>query len=105
MIKIRNYTDADKSSFVTLLIECQRYHHQPVPKEAEVEYDLSNLPIGVEILLAEDGDKIVGFAAFSTLYPGPITRPHIYLKEIFVRRHYGGEGVAKKFWPQLFTTF
>ena len=52
------------------------------------------LPAGVEIMVAET-DRIIGFAAFSAIYPGPGLRSGLFMKELFVTAGSRGQGCGK----------
>jgi hypothetical protein len=53
-----------------LFEEMQAHYNVPCPPTGTLLGGLASLPAGVTILVAET-DRIVGFAAFSAIYPGP----------------------------------
>jgi ribosomal protein S18 acetylase RimI-like enzyme len=95
MIKIRLYQSSDCPSVAALMIESES-HHGPAPTREDVERDLSQLPAGVEVLVAANDDKIVAFAAFSTLYPGACAQPQFFLKELFVSEAYRRKNIGQQ---------
>ncbi|HEV2503443.1 MAG TPA: GNAT family N-acetyltransferase [Mesorhizobium sp.] len=61
----------------------QQHYRVPCPAREVILADLANLPAGVEILVAET-DRLIGFATFSTIYPGPGLKSGLFLKDLFV---------------------
>jgi GNAT superfamily N-acetyltransferase len=100
MIKIRLYQSSDRPSLAGLMIESES-HHGPAPTGEAVERDLAHLPPGVEVLVAADDDKIVAFAAYSTLYPGAFAQPQFFLKELFVSEGYRRKNIGKQLMSAL----
>lgn len=49
----------------------------------------------IEALLAEYPDQVVGFALFFTNYSTFLTKPGIYLEDLFVLPAYRGQGIGK----------
>ncbi|TGD94865.1 GNAT family N-acetyltransferase [Methylobacterium nonmethylotrophicum] len=70
----------------------QAYYAVPCPPLAEIEAALAGRPAGTEILVAEDGAALAGFAAFSAIYPGPGLAGGLFLKELFVGAAHRGAG-------------
>jgi GNAT superfamily N-acetyltransferase len=91
---IRPFSTSDKTALVTLFEEMQRYHGVACPPPSVIESNLAELPAGVEIIVAET-DRIIGFASFSTIYPGPGLRSGLFMKELFVTAGFRGNGVGK----------
>ena len=94
MSSIRPFSPADKTALVTLFEEMQRHYGVPCPPRDVIERNLAALPAGVEIMVAET-DRIIGFAAFSAIYPGPGLRSGLFMKELFVTAGSRGQGVGK----------
>ena len=94
MSSIRPFSPADKTALVTLFEEMQRHYGVPCPPRDVIESSLAVLPAGVEIMVAE-ADRIIGFAAFSAIYPGPGLRSGLFMKELFVTAGFRGQGVGK----------
>jgi GNAT superfamily N-acetyltransferase len=91
---IRPFSTSDKTALVTLFDEMQRYYGVACPPPSIIEGDLAELPADVEIIVAET-DRIIGFASFSTIYPGPGLRSGLFMKELFVSAGSRGNGVGK----------
>ncbi|WP_284310762.1 GNAT family N-acetyltransferase [Labrys miyagiensis] len=94
MLKIRPFAPDDIPQLVLLLQEMQRHYGVPVPAADAIRASLNALPAGAGILLAET-DAIMGFVAFSSLYPGPGLKPGLFMKELFVSERARGQGVGK----------
>ena len=45
--------------------------------------------------MVAETDRIIGFAAFSAIYPGPGLRSGLFMKELFVTAGSRGQGVGK----------
>lgn len=93
MITVRPRTRADDAALVRLLEEMQAHYERPCPPPQSILLDLAALPPGVTILVAET-DRIVGFAAFSAIYPGPGLASGLFLKELFVTKECRRTGVG-----------
>jgi GNAT superfamily N-acetyltransferase len=93
MITIRPRRHADDSALARLLEEMQAHYNVPCPPTETVLDSLTSLPAGVTILVAET-DRIVGFAAFSAIYPGLGLASGLFLKELFVTKECRQSGVG-----------
>jgi GNAT superfamily N-acetyltransferase len=91
---IRPFSTSDKTALVTLFEEMQSYYGVACPPPGVIESNLAELPAGVEIIVAET-DRIVGFASFSAIYPGPGLKSGLFMKELFVTAESRGSGVGK----------
>jgi GNAT superfamily N-acetyltransferase len=91
---IRPFSTSDKIALVTLFEEMQRHYGVACPPPGVIESNLAELPAGVEIIVAET-DRMIGFAAFSAIYPGPGLRSGLFMKELFVTAGSRGNGVGK----------
>ncbi|AWB24601.1 N-acetyltransferase [Methylobacterium currus] len=70
----------------------QAYYGGSCPPQGEVGAALAGRPAGTEILVAEDGADLAGFATFSAVYPGPGLTGGLFLKELFVGAAHRGAG-------------
>ena len=93
LIKVRPYTHFDNNAVAILIEEMQQHYQVPCPPRDIILNSLSGLPAGVEILLAE-AVSVIGFAMFSTTYPGPGLKPGFFVKELFVSRSFRGGGAG-----------
>lgn len=95
MVAIRACEEADHPALAGLMGEMQAHYRVPCPSDDEIRAGLANRPAGTELLVAEHDGALVGFAAFSALYPGPGLRPGFFLKEIYVAEAARGLGAGK----------
>ncbi|WP_395382693.1 hypothetical protein ACHMW4_27625 [Mesorhizobium sp. UC22_110] len=67
---VRPHCLADHTQLAVLFEAMQQHYGVSCPAREIILADLASLPAGVEILVAE-ADRLIGFATFSTIYPGP----------------------------------
>ncbi|WP_100965299.1 GNAT family N-acetyltransferase [Bosea sp. FBZP-16] len=101
MVAIRACEVADHPGLAGLMAEMQAHYRVPCPSDAEIRAGLANRPAGTELLVAEHDSAIVGFAAFSAIYPGPGLRPGCFLKEIYVAQAARGLGAGRALLAEL----
>lgn len=94
MTSVRLATVADHVALASLFEEMQAHYRVSCPPRDTILAGLANVPAGVELLVAEAG-SIVGFAAFSAIYPGPGLGSGLFLKELFVSKEFRGNGVGR----------
>jgi len=92
-ITIRVRKPADDAALAALLKEMQANYGAPCPPRTVILESLARLPPGVEILVAET-NRIIGFAAFSAIWPGPGLTSGLFLKELFVTEKHRGAGAG-----------
>lgn len=100
MISIRPAEKTDLIKLAALFEQMQQHYCVPCPARDVILADLASLPAGVEILVAET-DRLVGFATFSTIYPGPGLKSGFFLKDLFVAEAVRGRGVGQAFLRRL----
>lgn len=83
-------------AFADMLQEMQMHYDVPCPPYADILQGLKERPQGSEIIIVTDQAVVIGFAAFSAIYPGPYLQPGLFLKELYVRSDYRGQGVGKE---------
>ena len=100
LLAVRLHAPADNAALALLFEEMQRHYQVPCPPRETILSDLAGLPSGVEILVAET-DRIVGFAIFATIYPGPGLKAGFFLKELFVSQGFRGVGAGRLLMREL----
>lgn len=101
MLRVRHCEEADHPALAGVMAEMQAHYRVPCPPDAEIRAGLANRPAGTELLVAEHDGALVGFAAFSAIYPGPGLRPGCFLKEIYVAEATRGLGAGKALLAEL----
>ncbi|HEY7159557.1 MAG TPA: GNAT family N-acetyltransferase [Gemmataceae bacterium] len=95
---IRPATAADTPTIASLirgLAEYERLTHTFVLDEERLRTHLFGPRPYAEVLLAEEGDTVAGFALFFHNYSTFLGRPGIYLEDLFVRPEHRGRGHGK----------
>jgi GNAT superfamily N-acetyltransferase len=101
VVAIRPKMPADDVALAALFREMQAHYGVPCPDETKILSDLAAPPAGTEILVAEIDGAIVGFAAFSALYPGPGLNSGFFLKELYVAAEARGSGAGRALLAEL----
>jgi GNAT superfamily N-acetyltransferase len=95
---IRPATPADVPTIAWLirdLAEYERLLDRWILKEADLREHLFGEKRYAEVLLAEDGGRVVGFALFFPNYSTFRGKPGIYLEDLFVEPDHRGKGHGK----------
>jgi GNAT superfamily N-acetyltransferase len=95
---IRPATAADTPTIASLirgLAEYERLTHTFVLDEERLRTHLFGPRPYAEVLLAEEGDTVAGFALFFHNYSTFLGQPGIYLEDLFVRPEHRGRGHGK----------
>ncbi len=103
---IRNATPADVPTIAQLirdLAEYERLSHAVCFDEARLHQHLFGPRPYAEVLLAEQGGTIVGFALFFHNYSTFLGQPGIYLEDVFVKPECRGGGHGKALLKALAT--
>jgi GNAT superfamily N-acetyltransferase len=100
-IRLLQANDAAFPALATLMEEMQAHYRVACPPRAEIIAGLEAMPPGAEILVAEEHGSVLGFAAFSAIYPGPGLKPGIFLKELYVGGSQRGRGLGRALMQKL----
>lgn len=101
MVFVRACEEADHPALAGLMAQMQAHYRVPCPPDAEIRAVLANRPAGTELLVAEHDGALVGFAAFSAIYPGPGLKTGCFLKEIYVAEAARGLGTGRALLAEL----
>lgn len=88
-------------SAAEMLQEMQAHYNVPCPPYDDVLKGLAERPEAAEIIVATDHRLVIGFAAFSAIYPGPYLQAGLFLKELYVRSAYRGRGIGQEMLAHL----
>ncbi|HVB45097.1 MAG TPA: GNAT family N-acetyltransferase [Streptosporangiaceae bacterium] len=97
----------DVAALAVLLAEMARFygaeHAEPEDeRERQIREALFGEPGGGHALLARDGGRLAGFAAYTFLWPAVGLTRSLYLKELYVAQAYRGRGVGRLLMAALF---
>lgn len=101
---IRSATPADVPTIARLiraLAEYEKLSHEVVLREEDLHQHLFGARPYAEVVLAENGGQVVGFALFFHNYSTFLSRPGIYLEDLFVLPEHRGHGYGKKLLSHL----
>ena len=98
-VSFRLATAADRQELHALFHETEAYydgHAAPSREAVAAHVDKSIIPglAGCEILLAEAGGAVAGYATFGQLYPAPNLGGQIQVKDIYIRERFRGRGIG-----------
>lgn len=82
-------------SLIKALAEYEQLTHQVSGDVATLQAHLFGDRPYAEAVLAEVGDRGVGFALFFTNYSTFLTKPGLYLEDLFVLPEHRGQGIGK----------
>lgn len=95
---IRAATPADIpaiASLIRALAEYEKLSHEVVLKEEQLREHLFGPKPYAEVVLAEDAGAVVGMALFFHNYSTFLTKPGLYLEDLFVKPEARGRGHGK----------
>jgi len=83
------------------LAEYEKLSHAVTGNALDLQEHLFGSPKYVEAILAEYAGQAVGFALFFSNYSTFLTKPGIYLEDLFVLPEYRRKGIGKAFLSKL----
>ena len=100
-MQIRFFSSEDTESTADLLHDMSVHYNgsNASPREAVRTNLVENIlgsSSGVQLVVALDGQRVVGLAAISLLYPAPKERAQLFMKELYVHSSERGARVGKK---------
>ena len=104
MLAIRAASPADVPVIMALirdLAEYERLAHEVVGDEAQLHAHLFGERAAAEVLVGEVDGAVAGFALFFVSFSTFLTRPGIYLEDLFVRPEHRGSGLGKALLARL----
>lgn len=98
MVRVERATVADIEVISVILGEIESYYGgREIPGDVgQIRAALfSEHPVAT-VLLARDGDQVLGLASYSLLWPAAGAESSVYLKELYVRAPYRRRGAARE---------
>lgn len=107
MIIVTDAIGEDAVALAELLVEMDDHYDDGPAESTEAKTAQINAVLFTDqplayALLARDGSQVVGLAAYSFLWPVRQRAKSLYLKELYVSRHYRGQGIGKLLMNRLF---
>nr|WP_234890000.1 GNAT family N-acetyltransferase [Sinorhizobium medicae] len=100
-IRLLRPDDPALPALAILMEEMQAHYRVACPPRSEIIAGLKAIPSGAEILVAEEQQRVLGFAGFSGIYPGPGLKPGLFLKELYVAGSERGRGLGRALMQKL----
>ncbi|MFD8075789.1 GNAT family N-acetyltransferase [Streptomyces sp. NPDC059718] len=97
MVQVTAATEADIEEIARLIGEIEVYYggaYAPGDVDQIRAALFSDSPAAT-VLLARDGDEVLGMASVSRLWPAAGAEASLYMKELFVREAARGQGVGR----------
>lgn len=103
MVQIGEATAADVDVISEILGEIEAYYGgEATPGDLEqIRAALFSSRPAATVLLARDGDQVLGLASYSLLWPAVGADTSLYLKELYVRESARRRGIAGAFMQAL----
>ncbi len=96
-------TEVDTEDLSVILGEIEHYYGgEAVPGDPEqIRQALFSSRPAATVLLARDGDNVLGLASYTPLWPAAGAETSLYLKELYVRENARHRGVARALMAEL----
>jgi ribosomal protein S18 acetylase RimI-like enzyme len=79
-------------ALVRELAEFERLSHEVVASESQLQESLFGARPGAEVVLAQVGEEVVGFALFFQNFSTFLGRAGLYLEDLYIRPPFRGQG-------------
>ena len=103
-IQIRFARPEDAETIHRLVVQLAEYEklaHEVVSTPAHIRQALEGAHPMVEVLLAENSDRAIGFALFFRTFSTFVGRPGLYLEDLFVLPEHRRDGVGMALLQEL----
>lgn len=96
-LTITRATEQDAETIAIMLGEIERYYGGPdeIPDVKQVRQALFGPQPAATVLLARDGEQVIGLASVCFLWPAVGAETSLYLKELYVQEGHRRRGIAR----------
>ena len=107
MFTVTHAMPVDVAAIAELFQEMDNFYGETIEESVEAKVNQINSVLFADrplayALLARSGSGVVGFAAYSFLWPAVQTTSSLYLKELYVSKGYRHLGVGKMLMERVF---
>jgi ribosomal protein S18 acetylase RimI-like enzyme len=95
MIAIRPFEEKDAQALADLMMEMVRFYGATISPDLSVPDDIIRQSRDIDIIVATRGDRLLGFATFTTLYPVAGLISFTYVQQVYVGSAARRLGVAQ----------
>jgi GNAT superfamily N-acetyltransferase len=98
MLSLRPAVEADVPTILALIRELADYEklaHEVTATEADLRASLFGVHIDAEVVIAEDGNDVAGYALFFHNYSTFHCKRGLYLEDLFVRPQFRSRGIGR----------
>ena len=95
MVSTRRFEEADAPALADLMTEMVAFYGATVAPDLVVAEDVVHQAQKGDIVIAYDGDRLLGFATFTSLYPVAGLLAFTYVQQVYVGRDARRLGVAQ----------
>ena len=98
-VRIEPAGPADVPMILQLIRELAQFEHlldQVTATEEQLRETLFGPRPGAEVIMARIGDEVAGFALFFHNYSTFLTKPGLYLEDLYVRQKFRGQGCGEQ---------
>jgi GNAT superfamily N-acetyltransferase len=98
-LQIRRAVASDAATILTLireLAEFERLAHEVVSTEESLTRELFGPQPGAEVVIAQVGEEVVGFALYFQNFSTFLGKPGLYLEDLYIRPKFRGQGYGEQ---------
>lgn len=101
MVSTRRFADADAQALANLMLEMVGFYGAAVAADLLVAEDVVRQAQKVDIVVAHEGSRLLGFATFTSLYPVAGLLTFTYVQQVYVGQDARRLGVAQKLMEEV----
>jgi GNAT superfamily N-acetyltransferase len=95
--KVRRAKRSDSSHFLKLVVALAKFEHLQTPSPAAGRRMVAEIfdRRSIHLLVAESGERLVGYALYFFTYSSFLARPTLYIEDLFVLDEQRGKGIGQ----------